>query len=1264
MTEPTPNPTSTPPELVRGIARLERLALLAKLLLLVHRLAWIIAGAVAGLSLLILIDLVLRSPGWLRGIILLVGGFTLLGALLVRVLPALRFKPSVGQIALRLERAEEGKKAGLTDLLTSAVEISKAPSAGLSGALSTPLLAAAADRLRSVRAASVLRLGPALTAFSVASIAVIAALSIAAVYPTMTLIGLRRTFTPWTDAAWPKRTQIADATGVSFHALNSALPIRAGVVRAPGGAGSAAVTVKYRLITPQGTGETKSAELTSQNKPVQVAISTEQGERQTVPAILSERLLETSALTAGLTGLPPDSAQLEYWLISGDDETAPARIALITPPAVEDAALKVTPPKYALSRGFKPLASIDLGNGLDQRASYSGVLSGSALELSVRFNKPVPKPTEATTAKLLGDDAVKLLQSPGGGATYLDNQWTIRGTAIDSARFAIMPRDERGVLSSEEAVFRVAVMPDKPAEVAVVSPARDDEVLINSTINAEIEARDDVALREASLLAQLARRPAGTNSGTPEPVGEHGTLASQSEQADTVQTRMSAKAGVSLKDLGAVAGDEVWIWGVASDIYADAETGKPRQPTISTIRKMRVISSEQLVERLYNQLEGVRRGAQRAATQQQRANESTQAQGKNASEQQSQVGEQIAQLRQQLREVRERAAQNASKSSANASENQNASQREREAEEAIKSLDSELARVLKEAEAVAKDASEASAEAQKQLAQAAQNQAQAGQQSGQQAAQQATQQAAQQASQQAQNAQQRAKDRLDDLSAMLDRGQGAFAQRLRVQRLLEEQNALREQAAQRARETAGKSLDQLSPQQRAAVEQAAQEQENLAAHAEELLRTLREKGDQLKKDDPASSEALKQAAGEGERNGLNEQMRRASSSLRRNQQQSAQEQQQQAADTLRQMLQQLNDAEKNRDAVLRRKLDSLVESIRTLIAGQTKQIDALQKAGDKIDAPTGEKLAAAMITLHTSTLATAQEAGAMGEEGGEIEQALQTAGSRQVASITLLRTDPVDAPAALSAQRDALTNLQKALKLAEEQSKQAQSREQQRKAAELRKAYQETLEKQKAVTTRSEAASGSPADRRRRALSREIAQEQDRVRTALSDLLKANEGLGETSPFSLAHQVMDEASAGAAELLREDKLAGALPLRQATISDTLTALIEALDEASSPDEFRTPEEGDNQQNQGGGNQQGGQQPLIPPLAQLKGLRQMQQSALNLTRKAAAAAETPEVAKLLTDQAAEIQKRLSQEATKIIEQLNQQQGPGGGGGGGG
>lgn len=1256
MIEPTPNPTSSPPELVRGIARLERLALLAKLLLVVHRLAWIIAGAVAGLSLLILLDLVLRSPGWLRGIILLISGSTLLSALLVRVLPALRFKPSVGQIALRLERAEEGKKAGLTDLLTSAVEISRSPGAGLSGALSTPLLAAAADRLRSVRAASVLRLGPALTAFSVASVAVIAALSIAAVYPTMTLIGLRRTFTPWTDAAWPKRTQIADATGVSFHALNSALPIRAGVVRAPGGAGSAAVTVKYRLITPQGAGELKSAELTGQNKPVQVSISTEQGERQTVPAILSERLLETNTLIAGLTGLPPDSAQLEYWLLSGDDETAPARIALITPPSVEEASLKITPPKYALSRGFKPLASIDLGNGLDQRASYSGVLSGSAVELSVRFNKPVPKPTEATTAKLLGDDAVKLLQSPGGGATYLDNQWTIRGTASSSARFAVMPRDERGVLSSEEAVFRVGVTPDKPAEVAVVSPARDDEVLINSTINAEIEARDDVALREASLLAQLARRSTGTTSGVPEPVGEHSTLATLNEKPEAVQTRMSAKAGVSLKDLGAVAGDEVWIWGVANDIYADAETGKTRTPTVSTIRKMRVISSEQLVERLYNQLEGVRRGAQRASTQQQRASESTKAQGKNASEQQSQVGEQIAQLRQQLREVRERAAQNASKTSANASENQSTSQRERDAEEAIKSLDSELARVLKEAEAAAKDAGEASAEAQKQLAQAAQNQTQAGQQ--------AAQQAAQQASQQAQNAQQRAKDRLDDLSAMLDRGQGAFAQRLRVQRLLEEQNALREQAAQRARETAGKSLDQLSPQQRAAVEQAAQEQENLAARGEELLRTLREKGEQLKKDDPASSEALKQAAGEGERNGLTEQMRRASSSIRRNQQQSAQEQQQQAADTLKQMLQQLNDAEKNRDAVLRRKLDSLVESIRTLIAGQTKQIDALQKAGEKIDAPAGETLAAGVITLHTSTLATAQEAGAMGEEGGEIEQALQTAGSRQVASITLLRTDPVDAPAALSAQRDALTNLQRALKLAEEQSKKAQSREQQRKAAELRKAYQETLEKQKAVTTRSEAASAAPADRRRRALTREIAQEQDRVRTTLSDLLKANEGLGETSPFSLAHQVMDEASAGAAELLREDKLAGALTLRQATISDTLTALIEALDEASSPDEFRTPEEGDNQQNQGGGNQQGGQQPLIPPLAQLKGLRQMQQSALNLTRKAAAAAETPELAKLLTDQAAEIQKRLSQEATKIIEQMNQQQNPGGGGGGGG
>ena len=41
----------------------------------------------------------------------------------------------------------------------------------------------------------------------------------------------RRVLTPWSDVAWPKRTQLADATGSKVHALGTALPLRAGLVR-------------------------------------------------------------------------------------------------------------------------------------------------------------------------------------------------------------------------------------------------------------------------------------------------------------------------------------------------------------------------------------------------------------------------------------------------------------------------------------------------------------------------------------------------------------------------------------------------------------------------------------------------------------------------------------------------------------------------------------------------------------------------------------------------------------------------------------------------------------------------------------------------------------------------------------------------------------------------------------------------------------------------------------------------------------------------
>src|SRR4030095_14313789 len=90
-----------------------------------------------------------------------------------------------------------------------------------------------------------------------------------------------------------------------------------------------------------------------------------------------------------------------------------------------------------------------------------------------------------------------------------------------------------------------------------------------------------------------------------------------------------------------------------------------------------------------------------------------------------------------------------------------------------------------------------------------------------------------------------------------------------------------------------------------------------------------------------------------------------------NQTSSANEQQQQAMDAMQGMLQDLQEASKNRDATLRRVLASIIESLDKLINEQDTQIAALAAA-----VPDGvfTGLDAPMIGLNQNTLGVAKQA--------------------------------------------------------------------------------------------------------------------------------------------------------------------------------------------------------------------------------------------------------------------------------------------------
>src|SRR5690606_24842472 len=124
------------PRLRETLRALERVRTRARRLLIARAAATVLVAAILGLLGLILLDFVLRIPPVIRGA-LLAGGVFGLGVRVARLrVPAVRFRPTLTQIALRVERHQAaqrgaGEDAGqvqdLSGLLASGVDLATEP---------------------------------------------------------------------------------------------------------------------------------------------------------------------------------------------------------------------------------------------------------------------------------------------------------------------------------------------------------------------------------------------------------------------------------------------------------------------------------------------------------------------------------------------------------------------------------------------------------------------------------------------------------------------------------------------------------------------------------------------------------------------------------------------------------------------------------------------------------------------------------------------------------------------------------------------------------------------------------------------------------------------------------------------------------------------------------------------------------------------------------------------------------------------------------
>ena len=793
-------------------------------------------------------------------------------------------------------------------------------------------------------------------------------------------------------------------------------------------------------------------------------------------------------------------------------------------------------------------------------------------------------------------------------------------------RLIVKPTDEYQITAGEDAAFRFDALKDNPPTASVTTPAEDKSVLATALVDIAGEARDDVALAWVALERQTARKNATSEGAAPEPAEERTEIArvmaaGQPADPGSADAPGSIKRLVSTQslDLSAIPdlkpGDEVWITALAADAY-ELE-GQRHDAVRSSVRKLRILSREQLVEQLWSELSVMRRTAIKVDQDQQdiaKAKPPAGPAGEDASAraERAQAGltERLARQNQVVQRLQQRGRENGL-------------------------TDQNMADVLKNASEALDRAGRHSAESSKDLGEA----------SRQQSKENAPESAGAPELGKAADEQQQVRDELSNLIDMLDQGEDSFTAKRAVERLLEQQRQLRERTAETGRQTAGKQAEQLSQGQHEELSKIAQDQKSLAEQLRDQVRKMQERESKVRQKDAAAADAMAQAAAQSTRDQTPERMDQASKQAENNQTSSAQQEQTQAIQSLEQMLDKMQKAQSNKDETLKRALAGLIDSIKALIVAQKASIDSLNDASPKGSVEIA-KLEHPMILHHQNTLGVIDQGNAAGtREVAPVIEKLESAAHAMADTIPDLR-DAHPEPA-LADENTALDRLNEALELASKLKENAEDQANARKRAELRAKYAAALKIQTELRDSAQGLVGAEDSRRSKASARLIGQDQRTLKETVDQIRTETKELASTTVFVYAHERLDTLMDAAIGTLGGGTADTAVVRNQTSAARVLKSLADALDDRNNkPDPFRNAEQG------GGGGGHGQPPPGVPPAGAIVLLRRLRIVALEMSRGAAYAPK-PDAAQVT--EAAHLQRDIAKQGNALIEKLKQQTG---------
>ena len=873
-----------------------------------------LALVVAAVFVLVVLDFVFRLPRPVRVLHLAALGYG--GYVVVRrvLLPALRFRPRESEIALRIERAEEAARA--RNRLASGLELGSggdADGGGLSAAM-TREAAREADSIatdlggrRFVSARAAGRAGMVLAA----TLLVVSAAGL--FRPQLAGIGLTRALWPFAGTAWPKRTVVADATGIEMHPIGEALPMRAVLTRTHLSPGNTEVVAFYRVVSGGEAGARQRVVLTSQQR--RESVGGADGE-------LYERLIEPAGVLA-------EGDEIEYWFETEDNRTESVRVRLAERPRVTRISATVTPPAYAASVRGSFLAAEDMAVSRDSGgvAVVQPVLAGSSFAIRLTTNKAA-----ALAAGSDEREASPDAELPDGWTREDARTLVYSGVADERTRLDVELVGEDGLVSTEPVAVVLQVTSDAPAAVTITDPPYDESVLATASVGLRAEARDDLGMRWLALERQSATPPAGSEGAAPEGADDAVRLGAVEAADGDSALALTVEASLDLASIGVRAGDEVWLTAVGRDIFAAAEDPEADPRVIrSAVRRLRIIDEATFVSQIQGELAGVRRAAIEIDAAQSEVGLAGAADGdedarRERAERQASLTDRLDAQRGAIQRLGTRAARNG--------------------------LDDDtLEGMLDDAGALLREATEASEDATSALERS---------------------ESAPEAAAEAEAAQGQVRENLESLISMLDQGQDNWVARRTVEGLLAEQRELAAATQALGDQTMGRSREQLSAEELTELERIAERQRDAAERARRALDSLAERAEALERFDAAQADAMSQAARRGRQERVEQQMREAASQVDQNQTRAAAQGQQAAAEALEQMLEDIDSADEARDEALRRVLASVLDSLESLIDEQEAQIDALAIEQDEGALPA---LADPMVRLASNTLGLLDEIG-------------------------------------------------------------------------------------------------------------------------------------------------------------------------------------------------------------------------------------------------------------------------------------------------